>query len=275
MRQPGVHITQEDFIEILKNLDIKGFPIEAFFRLAKRKALLTRSIKVTNNKTNKRVSNITLASNGDAALVADLLYATRIKLKHRGVRKITEVNQRDWTSCKKLAQICNNFCQDFHLETREGFITYIEIGISRMNNNRNLLPRLISMAENISNQYAAQLEIGEDKNPKQTKSIHDYYVKRIADSTGILETYENEPDKYLSFIQLKDFLNEHHWDFRLYIDAQFEALAWCNGIPDVESLYSDKAVQRFNKYLYTAKKRRNNPGPETKGSLWDIINKKK
>ena len=30
---------------------------------------------------------------------------------------------------KKLAEICNTFCEDFKFDTREGFIKYIETGL--------------------------------------------------------------------------------------------------------------------------------------------------
>lgn len=272
MRSPGIHIIRKDFEDILKELEIKGFPTETFFRMAKRKAILTRSLEVKNNKVNKRVSNITLATIGDAALVADIIYATRIKLKHRGVKKINESSVKDWTLCKKLAQVCNTFCQDFELDTREGFITYIEIGIHRMNNNHNLLQRLISMADNITEQYAAQLDMQTDSDKQLTKSIHDYYVNRIADTTGIQESYEKQPEKYINFINLKNLLLERGWDYKIYIDAQFEGLAWCNGIPEIEQLCSDKSIQRLNKYLYKNKNHRSQE-PETKGSIWDLINK--
>lgn len=273
MREPSIHITKSDFEEILESLDIKAFPVDAFFSQAKRKALLARSIQVTNNKTNKRVTNITLATPGDAALIADIIYATRIKLKHRGVRKMNEADTRNWTLCKKLAQVCNTFCEDFGLETREGFIAYIEIGVKRMTDCRNLLNRLIAMAENISAQYDAQDQVRNDPSPRETQEVHNYYVKRIADATGILETFEDQPEKYVHFIKLKEFIHSKGWDYKVYIDAQFESLAWCNGLPEIETLHSDKAVQRLNKYLYKHKSLSVSQTPrretEDNVSIWD------
>ena len=28
------------------------------------------------------------------------------------------------------------------------------------------------------------------------------------------------------------------WDYKDFIDAQFESLAWCNGLPDIAQLYT-------------------------------------
>ena len=96
MREPSIHITKSQFEEILNTLEVDNFPVEAFFVIARKEAINHRAVLVSNNKNTKRVNNILLASKGDAALVADILYATRIKLKHRGVRKINESNSREW-----------------------------------------------------------------------------------------------------------------------------------------------------------------------------------
>ena len=66
-----------------------------FFVIARKEAINTRAVVVSNKGTTKKVTNILLASKGNASLVADILYATRIKLKHRGVRKINESNTRE------------------------------------------------------------------------------------------------------------------------------------------------------------------------------------
>lgn len=272
-RDPSIHITKYQFRRILKQLEIKGFPLTEFFRLAQRKAINSRSISISNNKVNKQIDNILLADKGDASLVADIIYSCRIKLHHRNVRKITMANSRDWTNCKKLAEICNNFCQDFGFTNiREGFIKYISLGLQRLSDARNLVQRLIAMSDNVSDDYAHQLEIEKDKDPRVTEDIHDYYVGTIASITGITETYKDQPSKYVYFVRLKDFLGDHGWlnQYKDYIDAQFEALSFCNGIPSLETICSDKAIERYNKYLY--KNNKSKPrDPVVKGSLWDKI----
>lgn len=70
---------------------------------------------VSNKGTTKKVTNILLASKGNASLVADILYATRIKLKHRGVRKINESNTREWALCKSLLRYVIPFVRILNL----------------------------------------------------------------------------------------------------------------------------------------------------------------
>ena len=272
-RSPSIHITKSQFEEILNTLEVDNFPVEAFFVIARKEAINHRAVLVSNNKNTKKVSNILLASKGDAALVADILYAIRIKLKHRGVRKINESNSREWANCKKLAEICNTFCEDFKLDTREGFIKYIETGLKRMTDYRNVMQRLISMQENITNQVEAELELKGDKDPGFTKDIHDEFIKRVASVTGIYESYEHQPEKYVHFLRIHNLMDEKDWNVFQFLDAQFEALAWCNGLPEPSQMYNDKAIERYNKYLYKNKDKRTLDEPQVEGSLWDKIRK--
>lgn len=271
-RSPSIHITKSQFEEILNTLEVDNFPVEAFFVIARKEAINHRAVLVSNNKNTKRVNNILLASKGDAALVADILYATRIKLKHRGVRKINESNSREWANCKKLAEVCNTFCEDFKFDTREGFIKYIETGLKRMTDYRNVMQRLISMQDNITNQIDAEIELKEDKDPGFTKDIHDEFIKRVASVTGIYESYEHQPEKYVHFLRIHNLMDEKDWNVFQFLDAQFEALAWCNGLPEPSQMYNDKAIERYNKYLYKNKNKRTLDEPQVDGSLWDSIN---
>ena len=277
-RDPSIHITKGTFEGILKAMEIPYFPTDAFFLAARKNSVDSRAVIASNKKVTKQVDKITLASHGDALLAADLLYATRIKLKQRGVRKITEANQREWTLCKKLADICNTFCDDFGLETREGFITYIEIGLKRLTNYRNLLQRLVSMADSITTQYEAVQEIQEYQSSESIKQgvlqIHDYFVRYIANSTGIYENFKDNPEKYVHACRIHKLLSDRHWNYREYINAQFEALSFCNGVPTLDGMYGDKAIERFNKYLYKSHKSQEVEAPVVEGSLWSKINKK-
>ena len=275
-RDPSIHITKDTFEEILEVLGVSYFPTDAFFTMARKYSIDSRAVIASNKKITKQVDKITLASHGDALLAADLLYSTRIKLKQRGVRKITEANQREWTLCKKLADICNTFCDDFELETREGFITYIELGLKRLTNYRNLLQRLVAMAENITTQYEAIREVQEYQSSESIKQgvlqVHDYFVRYIANSTGIYENFKDNPEKYVHACRIHKLLSDRHWNYREYINAQFEALSFCNGIPSPDTFIMDKSIERYNKWLY---KNANNPKqntPKIKGSLWERIN---
>lgn len=271
-REPSIHITKTQFNQLLEELEIKAFPTDAFFRQASKRAINSRAVVVSNKKITKKVNQVLLASKGDTQLAADILYAVRIKLKHFGVRKINEANRREWTLLKELTSILNQFAETFEFKNvREAFIKYIEIGFHRMGkNNRNSLPRLISMAENIFAYYESQQDVLEDESPRKTETLYNIYNRRIADSTGIVdkEPLKANPEKYNHFLSLRRLLDENGWDYSDYIEAQFDALAFCNGIPEPQNLYNDKALARYKKYVF--RQGRITP-KEVEGSLWERI----
>lgn len=279
-RDPSIHITKSQFEEILDYLELNHFPTEAFFTIASKKSLNSRVVVINNKKDTKKVTNTLLANTGDANLVADIIYATRIKLKHRGVKKYTQSDIRNWALCKKVAEVCNIFCNDFNLNTREGFIKYIELGINRLGGNcKNLLNRLPAMLEVITATYSAQdVWLNTTRTDKECCiDIQKHYVKRIADTTGIYETFDKYPDKMVHFLYLYRLCQDNNWPPKQFIDAQFDSLSWCNGLPDIAQLYNNKAIERYNKYLFKVNSRakqqeHTEDTPEVNGSLWEQIN---
>lgn len=274
-RIPSIHITKPQFIQILDEFGIKNFPTDQFFAQARRVSVNSRSVFTTNKKDTRKVNNILLASKGDASMVADIVYSIRTKLKHRGVRKVTENNKRDWTLCKDLANICNQFAEDFGFDnTRSAFITYIDIGFKKMGrDHRNVLTRLIAMCENIYAYYETKSSIQEDTDKTITKSIYNYYNKKVADATGIYERedLENDPERYNHFLQIRLLCEENKWNYEDYVDAQFDGMAWCNGLPEPHNMYGPKAIERYKKFIYKYGKSETNTAIQ--GSLWSAINK--
>lgn len=272
MRDPSIHITKSDFRELLREFGISRFPTDKFFLAAKQKAATARMVTVTNQRNYKKAKTIALAAPGDANLAASILYAVRIQLKHRGVKKIDESDKRQWPQVKQLAEACNIFCQDFGLETREGYIQYIKIGFNRMGRTlRNFLPRLVSMAQNISDDYKAQADLMHDDNAEGTAQVHDYYASVIADKTGLKVNYKDQPEVYVYFKAVRDFCEQNDIDYEYWIDAQFDALEWCNGMPEPSRLLGDKPYQYYVKFMFKHNVSVKASTPEVKGSLWDQI----
>ena len=73
MREPSIHITKSQFEEILNTLEVDNFPVEAFFVIARKSAINTRAVVISKKETTKKVTNLLLATEGDAPLVADFL----------------------------------------------------------------------------------------------------------------------------------------------------------------------------------------------------------
>ena len=106
------------------------------------------------------------------------------------------------------------------------------------------------MYETICNEYESLKDLEEDDKPELTKQASEYFVNKIAERTGIYEPFKNK-SKFAIFFKLRKLCDELGVDSETFIDAQFEALDWCNGIPTPESLIGDKSKERLNKYLFT------------------------
>lgn len=275
MRDPSIHITKTKFKELLKELGVKSFPVEDFFVNAKQSAVNTRIMLIKSSKNRKKANNIALASLGDANLAANIFYSVQVSMKFKGVRKIEESQPRLWASCKKLADICNTFCNDFELETRAGYIEYIKTGLNilKNRNHKSYLNSLLNMSEEISKTYQSKQELLEDSDPEFTKKIHDYYCKTIVNRTGIRVDYTNQPSLYAYFKDVANKCNEEDIDYRDWIDAQFEGLAWCNGMPEPQNLVNDKAYGYYTKFMYKHSEAPEEDGINSiEGSLWNKIN---
>lgn len=268
MRKPSIHIDIDTFTSLVKKLGkVDSSNIEEFFVLARRNSLSNRSVTISNEKLKKDIKKVLQSTKGDTSLLADIIYATRIKLKHRGIRKIQE-DDREWLQLKELTKLVNQFCNDFNLDTREGFIKYIEIGFSKIQSFRSYISKLINMYEAICREYESLDGINQDDNKEGTLELHDLFINRIADRTGLYESFRDKPEKMFSFYKARLLCDELGVDYETFIDAQFDALDWCNGIPSPEALIGDKAKERLNKYLY-----QNNISiqPKVKKSFWKSL----
>lgn len=255
-REPSLHITEKDLIKLLEEvIEVpKGSPIKPnYTSLAKdlciygRKYQITkRKILATNEKDRKRTRTLVKSSSEDAYLFCQLLVTIRKRLKHRGINIIKE-GSREWVSIKETTKLAVDFCNDFNLDKRTGFTQYIEIALSKMN--KFSLNRFNSFHQSICEHYESVHQTIKDPTPKLTSQVHLYYQKVVNEKVGFSEDFSKTPDKYIYFIQVVSECKKLKVDYKTYIDAQFEGLAWCNGIPEPPQLVGDKARGRLRSYL--------------------------
>lgn len=283
MRQPSLHITEKELVQVLKKIkaaynlsNITEKELAALLLTqAKNKSCNNRNIVISNDKLEKKAKTILKSSKGDAVLLAGIIYNFRMKKRHRGITRIDQ-DSRDWSQLKNLVTVCIQFCNDFGLEKRKGFIKYIELGFTKITSTRQYISKLVNMSETIANEYDAILTIQEDDNAGETRDIHDYYTSLIAQRTGITESYLNNPIKYLNFKKVGEITDSIDIPFEIYITAQFEGLAWASSYPDPNQLTGDKARERLNKYLFENKIRKGTSAKQaSSNSLKDALMKLK
>lgn len=255
-REPSIHITKTQFLELWKKVD---YPISEefvikFFMMARKYSLDHRSVLPNTKKQIQNVSSRTTSTVGDANLLADTIYSIRIKLKHVGVTKIKQTDSQ-WAWIKQLVSVVNDFCNNFNLKKRQGYIAFVETAIDLLTSstkraNYNFIAKWMLDKNNwIIDRYQAKVDLTNDPYPQETQYIHNRYCNIVLDKTGILNNYIKDPSLYIHFLRAREEADSRKVDYDTYIDAQFEALSFCNGIPKIEDLYGEKATQRLISYV--------------------------
>lgn len=255
-RDPSIHITKSKLLTIVEELmseqrhgitySSKAMVNKIFIK-AKPYSILSRQVSVSTDRIEKKAKRLLSSSRVDADLFAQLVYAIRKKRKHRGISPI-KPGGKDWDLIKEVTASALNFCNDFELTKREGFIKYIEIGLDKMAKfNINKFPNL---SEAIAETYLSMDEIEKDTDPQGTAEMHDYYIKHIAEYTGIFEDLKLVPEKYVWFVRARKEAARINVPGVVYIKAQFAGLDFARGIPHPVQLVGAKAIERVNRYSY-------------------------
>lgn len=284
-REPGIHITQARLRTLMLEFhdyadgadDMVDEMIEYIVQESPKYTLEKRSVNITRGKLAKQVMSKVVNDKSDSSLLSSVIFSVRKSLKHRGIRPITNETARDWASLNKLAPVINQFCQEFDLSKREGYIKYIQIGLSMFTSYNHFLLKLIDLSEKISTEYDSLDQIAHDTNKSLTKQIHDYYVQRINKKTGIMESFIDNPKTYLNFVRVREVVERTKVKYQTYIDAQFDALEWTMSYPSPEQLSNDKSNERLNKFVYKNKVedvRENRPDEKLTNILTSIKNGK-
>jgi hypothetical protein len=269
MRDPSIHVKRSDLSKAIKSLwdGVEDKEIDMLIKKLRRKSCDNRSVVISNEKLKKDMSKRLASNKGDASLLSDVIYSVRIKLKHRGIRRVTQ-EDREWLQVKQLAKVCNQFCEEFEMEKRAGYIKYIELAISKISSFHSMYSKFINMYESIVNEYDASHKLIHDSDKQTTLSIHDYFVSKVADKTGIYSEFKDKPNKMLKFMEIRELCENLSIDYEVFIDAQFEALDWCNGLPTPEVMVTDKAKERLQKYMYQHKITTKTPTTKVDSGFW-------
>lgn len=253
MREPSLHLKWSDFKRIIGEVmgiddedQLEGITQQVFFR-GKPYSVGTRSMTISTERMEKKAKRIIQSSRRDADLLASLIYATRRRMKHRGIKQI-EPSSRDWPMVKEMAAHALDFSNEFELDKRAGFIKYIEVGSMKMQ--KFGLSKFLNMYESICITYQAMIEIEKDPDSETTKEMYEIYSRRIIDSTGVHDRLEELPDKYVWFVRARAQAEKMNVAVGLYMNAQFEGLDFTKGIPHPTQLVGPKANDRVVRYCY-------------------------
>lgn len=263
MRDPSIHITESKLAKILSEVFEDLSLTVNYQKLAKdivkrskNSQLTNRKLVVSNEKLFKKATTVVKSNVGDVELLNTLIYHIRKTKTKLYMREKYKPNSKDYTQLKELANICNNFCNDFGYDKKEGYTKYLMESIPKITSTLNYVGKLINMVEKVYSVYTNNILIDNDDNPKETKEIYEYYIGKIATKTGL--SYSYNQDHFVKFIEVRKLTDELDVPYNIFIDAQFDGLAWADSYPEPSQLTGEKALERLNKYMFKNKQRVNN-----------------
>jgi hypothetical protein len=214
---------------------------------AKAHSVSSRSIHVTNDKLFKKTEKVKLASRSNTGLFAQMLTLVRRRLHHKGIQTV-KPGDKGWLDLKEVTKLATDFCNEFQIELKTGYISYIQIAMGMMNG---FSPyKFKNIHANICSRFEAMQEIERDKTPDKTEYAHSYYLARISSKIGYSKGYKDIPEKYVYFVKATKEAHTIGIPIKEFIQAQFEGLEWANGIPAPEQLVTEKAKERVQRYCF-------------------------
>lgn len=255
-REPTIHVT----IGVLGMIigEVTGnYPDDNTLKeiLSKAKGYSTdkRSFIIFDDKLAKKTRARTSSNTKDANLLADILYSTRIKMRHINVKKIGPKDPL-WSQVKTLVPLVNDFCKQDGLKKREGYIRFIETGLRLLSDSKKpnwafCLKWMTDRVDWVISTVRASRAIEADEDQNDTRIMYEEYQRAILERTGIRDDVKPSSPEYVHFIRARKLADSYGIDYDVFIDAQFEALEFCNGIPSISDLDGDKAKSRLIRYL--------------------------
>lgn len=210
-------------------------------------AAVSRGVKVSNDKLEKKVIKMKLAGRSNTAMFAQILSLVRQKLKHRGITMI-KVGDPDWLNIKEACKLATDFCNEFQLDIKTGYGLYLTMGMNKMKNFSVFKFRTLHSA--ICNEYEAIQVIERDQTPNKTEECHSIYLANISQRIGFSQGYKDNPEKYQYFVRAKEDAQKYKVSLRVYISAQFQGFDWNNSVPDPAQLVGTKSIDRLQKYAF-------------------------
>lgn len=258
MKVPSIHITVGTLAKLLKetmteekagNISFEALAQKIAIK-AKGYALSHRSITVSNDKLKRDAKKVALLGRSDTAIFGQILTLVRKQHKHRGI-SLPKAGTPEFIQLKETAKLATDFMNEFGLEKRAAYKAYVTLGLKKMKNFS--IHKFPAMHGSICKDYEAISIIESDINTEKTREAHDYYIGKISAKIGFATGYEENPEKYICFVEMVATCLKRKIRIKDYIDAQFHGFAWRDGVPDPYQLNGEKAMERVQKYLFENK----------------------
>ena len=260
IRNPSIHVTVSDLAEILGKVNLKQKPhllANDILKMAQPYQLRGRYFKLLElkaderKKTEKSLKATAKTPNGIVEKFNNLLTSFRQKQTPNAKIRTIRSDSKDYILLKEVALMAYEFVKHFDItDINEGMLEYIELGYRMMS--RYALSRYKYYDTRIYEVFNDKIEVLTDK--KRDKSLEFYHIwQEVMLEYTNLEHLIYIDDDYSKFIHIvlgRKEADKQKADYTDWIVSQFEGLSFLNVVPELNQLYGENAVKRYEKYLH-------------------------
>jgi len=252
MRDPALHITRSALKDILDRLPVAMTTTEQaewIIQQSKDVELSYRMQPKLSKKMYDKVVNQRTSVDVDYVATFNGIYSIQCKeLGNMGVDLINAYHKQ-YDLLKDVTKLAYEFLATFKIEdVNEGLKDYCKIGFELMNK-KYALNKFKYYNSKINERYRYHELLAQDDNKAATKRFVDLWkaaMKHFGADVGLVTL---GPDKRASFMFARQEADLLKSDYRDWIQAQFEGLAFLNSLPEISQLHGEQAAFRYKKFM--------------------------
>lgn len=244
-RDPSIHVRQSTLVRLFTRLGLPVDQVPALVALAAPYALKGRLVVTGNAKQRPKLERLVTAGEVDVAKFNGQLHSVRVQRQHKGIKRISP-NDLEFSVLREIAVDATEFCGAYDLEQTQGYAMYCEIGIGLMGR-KYALNKLKGYKERIFYRYEALDTIQNDPDRPATRKFYETWSAVMLQKTNVTLTVENDPEKFVNFVYGRSDADAAGADYRDWITAQFDGLAFLNHVPELSQLHGENALNRYEK----------------------------
>lgn len=252
MRNPSIHITENELANILHTLGVKKSVglAKDILKMGKKYSLTNRKILATARKDITKAQKVVSSSVEDSMAMANLIFRYRRSMKHRGITPI-KAGSSQYTVVKTITALANEFYtayEDKFTSKQEAYTKYIEFAGKLMTKNFNIT-RIPSLNEKIVQLYEAEWKLLDDKNASTTVLVYNNYMLELVNRLGVVhDDPKDDPVEMAHLSEVAQRCVDNNIRVRDYVLSQFAGLEWCNGIPTPAQMVGKNSWKYWQRY---------------------------
>lgn len=252
IKDPALHITrtvlEKLLLEVPAELDAEG---KSWWILqhAKAEALNYRMQPQLSKKTYDKLVHKRTTVNEDYIATFNKVYSQQAReLGNMGVDLIN-AHHTQYDLLKDIAKLAYEFLATFEItDVEEGIKVYCNLGFQLMNK-KYALNKFKYYNSKINESYRYYTLLQNDDNKKATKEFILLWKSAMAYYGAEIGLVKLNAEKNVSFLFARQDADAAKADYKDWIRAQFEELAFLSSLPEVSQLHGDPALSRYQKYM--------------------------